>query len=91
MTDEKDKQQDQFLDQIRTLVEYWDGTIGNVPNSRNQRERLEGLAHSLLTTIDQGNLALVPAGVLEAHGLDDADLAGILNDRLFNEGIWSEH
>lgn len=84
------RQREQFLERVRALVEYWDGQgTSSVPESHTRRERLEGLAHSILTAIDQGNLALIPAGLLEAENLEEADVSGELNDLLFNRGIWS--
>lgn len=72
-------------------VEYWHAEQANARQPCPNRHGLEGLAHSILTAIDQGNLALVPAGLLEAHGLDEEDISGSLNDHLFGAGIWSDH
>ena len=83
------RQREQFLERVRALVEYWDGQGGSVPESHTSRQRLEGLAYSILTAIDQGELALIPAGLLEAVDLDEADISGELNDLLFGRGIWS--
>lgn len=83
------KQGDEFLEKVRTLVEHWDGPLDSGPDaSWTCRDRLEGLAHSILTDVDQGNLALVPASLLETYGLEDEDVSGALNDCLFNQGIW---
>src|SRR5690349_3445617 len=42
--------QKQFLDQVRVYIDYWDGP--NVPATHTCRDRLEGLALSLLSILD---------------------------------------
>ena len=44
---------DIFLDEIRTSIDYWDNI-----KDRSQRERLEGLAFSIMTILDGENLDL---------------------------------
>lgn len=80
---------DEFLEKVRTLVEYWNGQAGSMAESGTSRHRLEGLAHSILTAIDQGNLSLVHTSLLEDQGLQDRDISGELNDLLFNRGRWA--
>lgn len=48
-----------FLDHICRMISYWNGEDGsNVPKDYSSRERLEGLAHSILVMIDgrSGNM-----------------------------------
>lgn len=91
MSDQRQTQQasEDFLEKVRALVEWWDGEIGNASEPHTSRHRLEGLAHSILTAIDQGNLSLVRTSLLEDQGLEDHDISGDLNDLLFNRGSWA--
>lgn len=43
-----------LLDHVRTLVLYWSGEIGNVPHEKSVKDRLDGLAFSLLVMLDGG-------------------------------------
>ena len=49
----------QFLDHIRMLVDYWDKET----SKQTQRERLDGLAFSILSAIDGSSVSL-PAFIL---------------------------
>ena len=51
--------EDHFLEHVRVMVEYWAGEgPSNVPAEQTHRDRLEGLAHSMLVAIDGGSMAL---------------------------------
>ncbi len=64
-----------FLDHIRAMVDYWD-TAGNTPG-HTQKERLSGLAFSILTLLD-GDTTTLPACYvrLEPHESDKEFLQG---------------
>lgn len=63
-----------FLKQVRAYIEYWSGD--NVPSERTWRERMEGLAFSLLVTLDGGTE--LPAFIVAPSPHPD--------DRLFRQG-----
>lgn len=89
-------ERDEFLDRVRTMVEYWDGALSSAPpDEQSRRERLEGLAHSILAAMDEAPLTLVGnqelQSVLSEEYLARADLSGDLNDLLFGRGIWAGH
>ena len=59
--------EDRFLEHVRVMVEYWAGEgASNVAAEQTHRDRLEGLAHSMLATIDGSSMAL-PRFVLAPH------------------------
>lgn len=69
MTD--DEVREAFLDYIRLMVAYWVGEgSSNVPAGATARERLEGLAHSILVAIDCGS-TMLPAFVLSPVPYED--------------------
>jgi hypothetical protein len=90
---------EQFLEQVRTLVRYWAGEhpLSNVPEDYTAFQRCDGVAFSILSLIDGGNLSL-PAFKLvtmpheqdadyhreggENWYPDDIDIAGALHDGL---------
>ena len=47
--------QEMFLDKVRTMIDYW-----NNVEKETTKDKLEGLAHSILATID-GSAADLPA------------------------------
>lgn len=54
-----DEVRERFLRHVWTMIGYWAGENGsNVPKEYDARERLSGLAHSLLCTIDGSSMAL---------------------------------
>lgn len=59
-----DEVREQFLRHVWTMIGYWASEPwSNVPEGYSNRQRLEGLAHSILTTID-GSSAGIPAFAL---------------------------
>jgi hypothetical protein len=49
-----------FLDHVRLMIGYWNSEdVSNVPATMSSRERLEGLAFSILVALD-GNAAALP-------------------------------
>lgn len=50
----EDEIKEQFLDHIRMLVHYWD----NLETNHTQKERLDGLAFSILGVIDGSSVSL---------------------------------
>lgn len=53
--------QQQLLKHFCTLIEYWNSeNNSNVPPEYSSRQRMEGLVHSILVTLDGGS-AVLPA------------------------------
>ena len=76
-----------FVQHVAGVVEYWENEKGSLSN----RERLEGVAFSILTALDGGRLMMPPFAVRpipdEKEGFDcfgtvwpDKDLGGGLHD-----------
>ena len=76
-----------FVQHVAGVVEYWENEKGSLTN----RERLEGVAFSILTALDGGRLMMPPFAVRpipdEKEGFDcfgtvwpDKDLGGGLHD-----------
>jgi len=59
---------DEFVDHVGHLVDYWD----TLPD-KSCREKLEGLAHSILTTIDGESVALPGYIMIPNSCLQDRD------------------
>jgi hypothetical protein len=49
-----DEIREQFLDHIRGLIDYW----SDESRAKNDKDKLSGLAHSILSTIDGGSVNL---------------------------------
>ena len=47
-----------FLNHVCELIQYWETVIPSDGRIETIKDRLEGLAHSLLVTLDGGSLAL---------------------------------
>lgn len=91
-----EEMQKEFLSHVWTMIDWWDKET----RVSSPREKLEGLAHSILTAID-GESAAVPGYKLipmmaeedkkyyiahsENYYPEGVDIAGSLNDMLFNE------
>lgn len=71
----EDEVKEQFLDHIRMLVNYWD----NETSKQTQTERLKGLAHSILSTID-GCSDSLPAFILAPLPREEDKQDAIDND-----------
>jgi hypothetical protein len=62
-----DEIRDRFLKHLWDSIRYWAGEDGsNVPAHYTSRERLEGLTHSILATLDGCTLA-VPSFIVAPH------------------------
>lgn len=48
-----DEVREMFMNHIRGLISYWDDVLDRTP-----REKLSGLAHSILVTLDGGSIAV---------------------------------
>lgn len=80
----EEKKREEFLKVISDYVEYWDKRVEN----QTQRERLEGLAFSIMSYIDgcSGDIhALVPLVKTEKGSVLDInnDIAGNLHDYFY--------
>lgn len=47
----EDEVRNQFLDHVKVMVDYWENNVGH----KTTKERLEGLAFSILVAIDGGS------------------------------------
>lgn len=73
-----EQHREEFLDHIRLMVGYWD----EIDNGMGQKERLEGLAFSILTAMD-GGASVGPyflAPVIDDEGTVGEDIAGELHE-----------
>lgn len=95
-TDEKTAElEGEFLDHVRLMVDYWAGEEpSNVPAEYGHRERLEGLAFSIMVALD-GGASVGPYEVrpITEDGISaspDRSIAGALHERL-GSGPWKRH
>lgn len=87
--------QEQFLDHVRNLVDYWESES----RTKTSREKLEGLAFSILSALD-GSAAALPGFEVKAIGteedieffkendenyypIDGEDIAGNLHEKFY--------
>jgi hypothetical protein len=75
---------EQLLAHVSAMVRYWNGEGGsNVPPKTGCRDRLEGLAFSLLVMLDGGSVDVEYGWLLEPvdeHGNVGESIAGTLHE-----------
>lgn len=87
-----DEVREQFLDHVWRMVGYWssEGT-SNVPLDLDVRDRLSGLAHSLLVAIDGGAAALPAFALAPMPHPDDEDYQRTSGDNWYPTAGHVEH
>ena len=79
-----------FLNHVRALVEYWDGPI----SSQTTKDRLSGLAFSILTLLDGDSMAMPGCSVAVQPHEDDKAYHQANGENWFEPGTelgWQLH
>ena len=75
-----------FHSHIRSLISYWEGEKGsNVPWDYSPRQRLEGLAHSILSCLDGCSIGLPGFMVVPDPHTDDKQYLSSIGKKYYPE------
>jgi hypothetical protein len=74
------KERDLFLGHVRTMIAYWNDAHGS---RGDQKQRLEGLAFSIMVALDGGAGSLPSGYVVAPNHSPSVDIAGSLHELLF--------
>ena len=69
----EDEVRDRFLTQVWVNIDYWDGAYDQIVADKSCREKLEGLAFSLLSMLDGCSVALPSFTVAPMPHPEDRD------------------
>lgn len=73
---------EKFLNYLHALVDYWDKV-----NSRNSKEKMEGLIHSILVTFDGHQMEFPALDIVLRPHPDDKDYCISIHEQWFEDGM----
>lgn len=82
----KDEMREEFLEQIRILVNYWGGDSDNKVKEKTSKEKLDGLAFSILNIFD-GSTVLPAFDIVVRPHKDDKKYNIERGEKYYEDGI----